>query len=292
MRNPITRIYRQINIRTRALRQGAFRRLMVGPPQAPGHAVAPIELNRTQELFCRWNADRLGISLQESKQRYFYSWRVLTGGHQGLRYSSLMYMQQEVFSVFFGNRPEELFDTYRFLGHRDLLRWISKPEAIWPTEHPIVPELCELDEVKILDYGCGLARHSRALAELLLSRGRKVHLYLVDIPTVAGEFLTWLGENSDLSLTFIPCTRETPIPDLPEFNVCFAMEFFEHVADPILFFDRFDRSMLPGGFLLGDIGDHEEGFLHISADLSKLRQEVRNRAYEEVRRNHIYRKPR
>ena len=41
---------------------------------------AAVGMSHTQELFLQWNANRLGITLEESERRYSASWSVLPWG--------------------------------------------------------------------------------------------------------------------------------------------------------------------------------------------------------------------
>lgn len=287
----MSKLRRKLDGRTRAFRQNSITRLITGTTPQSRRRARPFPLNANQELFCRWNADRLGISLEDSRKRYFYSWNILSGGHRGARYNAFMFMYQEIFSVLYGNGRDELFDTYRFLGPRDILRWTAREPEVWNPGHVITPALMEKDEVSIVDFGAGLAGESRALADYLTAQGKKVHLFCADIPTLAGEFLQWLADQVEYSMDYAACTPEQPIPDLPECDVLFAKEFFEHVEDPLHYFDRFDAKLRPGGYLIGDISDHSEGLLHVTPRLQHLRDEVARRGYGRVRGDVICRKP-
>lgn len=271
-------------------RKRLLRRVTVGSPGKTDLAAFAASLNRTQRLFVRWNAARLGISEQDSLRRYHYSWQAVADGHQGARFELFMYLNQEIFSVFFGNREEELFETYRFHGYRDLLRKLVMPEPAFTVNHPVVQGLADRGEIQILDFGCGLAQRARALAEFLQTSGKRVRLALADIPSVEAEFLEWMGDNTEMEITVLPCTRETPIPELPECDVIIATEFFEHVNDPLTYFRKFDERLRTGGFLWTDVADHEEGFLHVCPQLGALRAEIAARGYKEIQRNVLFRK--
>lgn len=260
--------------------------ILVGRRPSP----AAIRLNPTQELFCRWNAERLGIDLEESRRRYRHSLAVVAGGHRGLRFNYFMYLSQEIYGVLFGNRPEELFDTYAFHGARDLLRQLANEPPVWSPRHPVVAGLRELPRVTIVDFGCGIAHASRALASALLEQGREVRLVLADIPTLQSEFLAWIGRSTQLDLQFLPCTRERPLPELPPCDLVIATEFFEHVPDPLRYLDAFDSRLRPGGMLLTNVQDHEPGFLHLSPGLGEVRRELARRGYEEVAPAVLFRK--
>ncbi|MEN8007122.1 MAG: methyltransferase domain-containing protein [Candidatus Krumholzibacteriota bacterium] len=271
-----------IAFRAFSFKKKLLRRLIVGPENRDLQALPAEPFNRTQELFIRWNAERLGITEEQSRRRYLHSWNVVSGGHRGAGFEIFMFLNQEIFSVFFGNSDDELFETYNFHGYRDLLRQMIFPEPEFGPDHPIVKGLDGLQEVSILDFGCGMAQRSRYLAEYLQGQGKKVRIHLADIPSIAEPFLVWMGENTDLDLEFLPCTKENPLPEIPECNVLVATEFFEHVSNPIEYFHRFDEKLQPGGFLWTDVADHEEGFLHVSPNLKKLRAELKDRGYRDI----------
>ena len=273
-----------------AYRKKLARRLVIGSPRPEDPETFAASLNETQGLFVRWNAERLGISEAESLRRYAGSWHTVSGGHRGVGFEILMFLNQEIFSVFFGNDEKELFDTYRFHGHRDLLRQMIFPEPRFTPDHPVVAGLADRSEIDILDFGCGLAQRSRFLAAHLQRQGKRVRVHLADIPSVESEFLSWMGSNTDLDITFLPCTAANPIPDLPNCDVLVATEFFEHVTDPLAYFERFDRVLRPGGFLWTDVADHEEGFLHVCPQLGDLRATLAERNYASLETHVLYRK--
>jgi len=286
----IRRIRNAVSGRVFTARKNLVRRLVTGSPARTTPEAFAADLNVTQRLFVRWNAERLGLSEEESLRRYQHSWDVVAGGHRGIGFEIFMFLNQEIFSVFFGNRPQELFDTYRFHGYRDLLRQMIFPEPAFTDDHPVVAALAGRNEVTILDFGCGLAQRSRFLAKHLRSRGVAARVVLADIPSVESEFLEWVGANTDEDLTFLACSREEPIPPLPACDVVIATELFEHVDDPLGYFERFDEKLVSGGILWTDVADHEEGFLHLTPRLAPLREELARRGYQAIERHILYRK--
>jgi len=72
--------------------------------------------------------------------------------------------------------------------------------------------------------------------------------------------------------------------------VCFALEFFEHVYDPVAYFTRIDQAMSGGGVLVTNISDRHDEFMHVSPKLGPLRQAVESRGYEEILPSFIYQK--
>jgi len=249
-------------------------------------------MTRTQEAFLRWNAERLGISLEESKRRYAASWAVLPEGHSGSEFGKFNGAAHEVFRVFYDDTPTEIFETYRYHGPMHFLVMLTYPEPQWAATDLIVKELSTRSAVSILDFGCGLAQQSRTLAVYLRDRGIKVRLALADIPTLRREFLIWWGAQMDIPTTFLPCTMENPIPELPDHDLCQATEFFEHAHDPVRYFDRIDAKLAGGGLLVTAIMDHHADFMHVSPQLGPLRARIAERGYEELVVNRVLRKPR
>jgi cyclopropane fatty-acyl-phospholipid synthase-like methyltransferase len=242
-------------------------------------------------MFLQWNADRLGISLEESARRYAASWAVLPGGHSGRAFGRFNGTAHEVFRVFFDDNATEIFDTYRYHGPMHFLVMLTYPEPKWSATDLIVKELSKRPQVSILDFGCGLAQQSRTLAEYLHNHGIKVGLTLADIPTLRREFLVWWGRHTGIPTTFLPCTGTTPIPELPKYDLCQTTEFFEHVHDPVAYFDRIDAKLASSGLLVTGTMDHHADFMHVSPKLGALRARIAERGYEVLVADRILRKP-
>jgi SAM-dependent methyltransferase len=248
-------------------------------------------MTRTQEMFLEWNADRLGISLEDSKRRYAASWAVFPGGHLGRAFDKFNGDTHALFRVFFDDTPREVFDTYRFLGPLHFLTFLTYPEPAWKPSDLIVEELRRRGgRVSIMDFGCGLAHQSRTLAEFLRARGVEVQLTLADVATLRADFLIWWGKKVGIRTDFLPCTASVPIPGLPGIDICFTTEFFEHVHDPLAYFERIHDKLAHGGLLVTGVMDHHAGFLHVSPQLDLLRREIEARGYTELVPNRIFRK--
>jgi SAM-dependent methyltransferase len=246
---------------------------------------------QTQEMFLQWNAERLGISIEESKRRYAASQAVFPEGHLGRAFDKFNGEMHALFRVFFEDTPAEVFETYRFLGPVHFLTFLTYPEPKWTTSDLIVQEAARgRSRVSIMDFGCGLAHQSRTLAQFLRAQGLEVVLTLADVETLRADFLTWWGKRTGIPTTFLPCTAATPIPALPPIDVCFTTEFFEHVHDPLSYFDQIDKHLGPGGLLITGVMDHHAGFLHVTPQLELLRREISSRGYTELVSNRIFRK--
>lgn len=248
-------------------------------------------MTQTQEMFLQWNAERLRISLEESKRRYAVSSAVFPGGHLGRAFDRFNGESHSAFRVFFDDTPAEVFDTYQFLGPLHFLTMLTYPEPKWASSDLIVQELRRHgNRASIMDFGCGLAHQSRTLAEFLRDQGFQVTLTLADVETLRAKFLTWWGKQVGIPTTFLACTSAAPIPPLPAMDICFTTEFFEHVHDPMPYFQEIDKKLEHGGLLVTGVMDHHEGFLHVSPQLSLLRHEIHSRGYTELVSNRIFRK--
>ncbi len=151
-------------------------------------------LTTTQQSFLRWNAERLGIPVEESRRRYEASLQAVGGNHGSPEYRQFCMLSHETFQVFFGDSlTDNLYDAYRFHGHLHFLRMLSYPEPKWSDADPVIRPFLQRASVTIVDYGCGLAQRSRTLAEYLKARGIDVRLFLIDIATLRRDFLLWLG---------------------------------------------------------------------------------------------------
>jgi SAM-dependent methyltransferase len=212
-------------------------------------------------------------------------------GHSGRAFEEFHGHCYDVFRVFADDSPKEVMNAYKVHGYVHFLNMLTYPEPQWFDEDAIVKRLRDRSSITILDFGCGLAQQSRTLAEYLRDKGMQVSIVLADIPTVRKDFLIWWGRKCGLPLTFLECTVEHPIPDLPKIDLCFALEFFEHVYDPVAYFTRIDQAMADAGMLITNISDRHEDFMHVSPQLGRLRQAVEASRYEEIFSNFIYQKP-
>lgn len=215
----------------------------------------------------------------------------IPGGHVGDGFRKFTRQYTPLFRVFSDDSPTQVFETYRMRGPLDFLRFLTYPERKWRATDLIVQQLPQQpSRLTILDFGCGLAQQSRTLAEYLLEQGHEVSLFLADIETLRADFLTWWGKKVGIPTTFLPCTEQQPIPDLPDCNVCFTLEFFEHVHDPLRYFERIDERLARDGILLTGVMDHHADFLHVTPQLQSLRSAIHSRGYVELVSNRIFRK--
>lgn len=253
---------------------------------------SPSKLNNTQKLFIRWNAERLKISIEESQGRYFLSWSAIKGGHAGSEYRSFNMLSYKLYQVFFSdtNTGEELYSAYQLHNPMHFLRFLSYPEPQWDENDFIIKHLSEYSNVDIIDYGCGLAQTSRSLALYLKQRGIAVRLFLVDLPTIRKDFLLWLGKQTDIKTIFFDVTVTTPIPDLPNCDICIATEFLEHVYEPLKYFQRMHNALKNNGLFITNISDHQKEFMHVTPNLIDVRNEIQSLPYDVIIADQVYKK--
>lgn len=250
-----------------------------------------VNLNTFQSWFCQWNAERLSITLEESTSRYRKSWNSFPAGHSGKGFRSFNDTSYDLFLPFYSDTPDQLFDSYAFYGPMHFLRMLSYEVDNWSGKQTVESGLMSFPQVTILDFGCGLAQRSINLSQNLTHAGQKVKLVLADIPTIRKEFLLWVGRKINVETSFLDCTKDEPLPVLPTCNFCIATEVFEHLVDPMKYLLKMDEALEPGGYLLTGVYDHEEEYMHVSPNLSSLRQELLSRGYEELGPYVLYQKP-
>jgi SAM-dependent methyltransferase len=250
----------------------------------------PGRLTNTQKSFIIWNAERLAISPQESERRFFDSWSAVSGGHSGADYRRFSDASYKMFQVFFSDNGDEIYSAYGHHSYMHFLRMLSYSEPCWQDNDPIIQRLGQYTHLDIIDYGCGLAQRSRSLADFLKKKGIVPRLFLADIPTIRKVFLLWLGSQSGIETVFLDCTQSSPIPELPGCDICIVTDFFEHVYEPLMYFEKMNSALRTGGLLLTNVSDHKREFMHVSPNLKPLRDRIHELNYEVIQENHVYRK--
>jgi SAM-dependent methyltransferase len=245
-------------------------------------------LTRTQHHFAAWNAERLDISLDRSYQRYFHSNASVPGGFLGPEFRRLGNQMHEMFSVLTDDSEAEVFESYQFHARMHFLRMLAYPEPKFTSDSPLIAALKGRNPVRIVDFGCGLAQVSRAVAGRLRDDGIGVALTLCDIPTLRKDFLLWMETRTGIATDFRDCTPDRPIPPLPQSDLFVITEVFEHLHDPIPYFDAIEASLSEGAILITDVGDHEDEFFHVSPDLSAIRDRLNGDGFAAIRPNKVY----
>ena len=248
------------------------------------------QLNQTQQVFVRWNAERSGISENDSFDRLRKSWDTVDGGFGGGKFREFNVTCHDVFQVLYGDNSNEVMQAYEFFAPLHLLRMLSYPEPNLTASHFLPKQLDSFDSISILDFGCGLAQQSRALARYFIAAGKQVKLHLADIPTIRKEFLLYLCAATGIEADFLDCTKQTPIPALPPHKLCIATEFFEHVYEPVNYFLAIDQKMDGGGLLVTNVANHNKEFMHVCPNLADLRQQIQQHGYQALKPDRVFRK--
>ncbi len=254
------------------------------------HGTAPRALDTWQKAFCEWNAERLGIGLDESIDRFKHSWAAIKGGHSGRLFKLFVQLQQDVLQPFHGNREGEILGTYAAHAGIQFLRRLAQRVPVWPEHAPELRPIFDQANPVIADFGCGLAQTSISLAKYLHDQGRSPQLFLADLPLMHKDFLQWFCRRLKLPMTFGDCTAAEPIPNLPACDVLIVREVFEHLHKPLEYLEALAAVIKPGGFLFTNVSDHEVEFLHVSPTLAPLREFLRQDRWRELRTNVLYQK--
>jgi 2-polyprenyl-3-methyl-5-hydroxy-6-metoxy-1,4-benzoquinol methylase len=138
----------------------------------------------------------------------------------------------------------------------------------------------------VVDYGCGMGYRSLEIAR----REQASKVYLVDIESIIQEFTVFRFKKYKVDFEVIKVTKDNVYPSLPEHNVCLADEVMEHVITPLRVYKNIHDSMVKDGLLFGNFHDHSRSRLHVSPNLSELREAI-HQSYETVE-SKIYKKMR
>ena len=249
-------------------------------------------INPLQELFVEWNAECQGITIKESQRRFASSLSRFDRGHSGSSFKNFIASSHDVFRPFFDDVEDELYDSYVFHSRIHFLRMLSyKGYEPGAKAQRMIDGFASGAAVTVLDFGCGLAQISREIAASLKRRGCSVKLVLADIPTERKEFLKWLCLRDSIDMRFLDCTKSDPTPDLPiGIDICVAKEFFEHVRNPIQYFDYFNDKMAPKSWMITNVSDHSPGYMHVTPDLEALRLHIAEAGFEEIGKNSLFQK--
>jgi len=252
------------------------------------------ELNETQKQFIEWNSARLNIPMEEIRKRLLLSQGRFVDGYSGMEFDEFCELTHEVFGVLYGDKEQELYDSYAFYGTLHFLRYLSYPMPAYEDSSIIIKSIGPKSKIVLVDYGCGLAQRSRAMANYYANRNVKTELHLFDIPTIRKDFIKWIYRESSVKLTFHDCTSANPIPEIPNCDVFFALEFLEHVYNPMIYLQLFHESLKKEGILVTNVEDHQIEFMHVTPVLEEVRNHLRKLNYTLIsddRAYQIYKKP-
>lgn len=186
-------------------------------------------------------------------------------------YRNLALTIYDLFSPVYGEETDEsLIVAHQFHAALHTYRHISYSYYNLPRYEAMARRLLEIigDRTPVIvDYGCGLAYLSLAIAMI---RPESM-VYLVDVDSAVLDFAAYRFARRGINHETIPVTRENIYPQLPSHNICVASEVMEHLLRPLLAYRHIYEAMDEQGVLFGQFGDHEREFFHVSPDLQAVR---------------------
>jgi len=131
----------------------------------------------------------------------------------------------------------------------------------------------KIDEIVIVDYGCGLAYWTIEMCDKLIKNNIPVKLILIDIYRKSFvEFLDYRCKKRKINYEFRKVTHNKLIPEIPECDYVHIMAVLEHTSEPVKVIESIIDSIRTGGIIFGTFYDDPfANFQHISADLSGAR---------------------
>jgi 2-polyprenyl-3-methyl-5-hydroxy-6-metoxy-1,4-benzoquinol methylase len=145
-------------------------------------------------------------------------------------------------------------------------------------------------EIKVLDYGCGVADYALAFAN------QGYHPVLCDIEGSHLDFAEWRFRRRGLAYDSIPVTNDNLYPDFGTIHIIIAGEVLEHVRDPLQVVQKFDQAMPKGAFFWSSgfpDDEREVGGTHLQ-EAADLRLDTLNYLRSHFKKNrdvkHLYRK--
>jgi SAM-dependent methyltransferase len=248
----------------------------------PAPAGAAVATYRAE--FAEFVAGRRGIALSEARRLVDAAAGQFEGGWGGNDYRRFTELALETFRPLYGDATEsELLETYRFHGGLDFLRMLGYAVPDASELQPILQILSKKQSVRVVDYGCGLAQRSIAVARALIAGGAEVELVLVDVRRdLHFDFLTFLCRKHAVPMRFVEVTANGVYPALPAHDYCEAVSVLEHLRDPVAAIGHIDAALHPGGLLLASVEDEMEEMMHVSTDLSAVRARLGALGYSKM----------
>lgn len=246
------------------------------------------QLNTMQGYFIYWNAERLNISVDESLKRFSTSFWAVNGHHSG-EFKEFCNQSHNLYLPFFTDEQKTVYETYQFHSYMHFLRMLSLPDPMIRDNDTVITDLETKNEVTIFDFGCGLAQWSIFYAKKLKEKNTQVKLHLIDIPTIRQNFLKYVCEQLGIDMDFYPSLNKPGyFPEVPPTDLAITNEVFEHLYDPITYFNKMDKYMKKGSFMVTNIKDHKEIFTHVTPNLKELRQAFVDKDYKDISQSSIY----
>ena len=238
-------------------------------------------LNRWQLAFVLWNAQRLGISVEASAQRWVAAFKGVANFRQFTQTTF------KVLAFYASDSRAEVYDAYRLSAPQITLRMVSYPVPykcgsrgfgkMAATLTTLAESLTARREVlRIFDYGAGVPQTSLCLAEEVRTKhpGAQVELHLADIRTPRREFLAWYcAEIDGVACVFYDIEVGADMPTVPPVHAWVALEVFEHLHPQQLELAKVQlaNSLQLGGVLLTALGNHPMEFFHVNPHLRTMR---------------------
>jgi SAM-dependent methyltransferase len=238
--------------------------------------------------FIEYIAKKRKIDLHKAQILVTNAEKQFSGGWGGDKYRQFTEIALEAARPFYDDTTDQqVIETYKFHAVFDFLRMLSYPCPNLQDVEPIVKVLTNMKKVSIVDYGCGLAHRTIAVARYLLERKIEVMLYFVDIGRKLHlSFLDYLCTKYGIDYEFIEITFENLYPVLPQHNYCDNVSVFEHIREPIIVLNNINQALEPGGIFLAMVDDCIEEMMHITPNLKAVRNRLAELKYEKIASYH------
>ena len=230
-------------------------------------------LNSVDEDYIAYLAERRDVSAAVIRRAYIKVRH--THKFSDRNFGTLARVIHDLFAPVYGEETEaSLQETHRFHAALHIYRHIGYSYYKLPRyallAKYILDEMDVEKPVTMIDYGCGLGYVPLAMYALR----NDCEIYLVDMDAGVLDFAAWRFTRHSIPHTVIGITSNDPYPAMPQHNMCIAVESMEHVREPLRAFANIHTAMEMGGLLVGNFKDHGAQFLHVSTDLSALRDAV------------------
>jgi len=238
-------------------------------------------LNTLQGYFVHWNAERLNISIDESLSRFEKSLQSVDG-HDSRTFKSFSLGAYELYLPFHYDDENSVFESYQYHSNMHFLRQLAWPINTIEDNDLIFTQLSSNEQINMFDFGCGLSQLCLGYALKFKELGKKVTISLIDIPTLMFDFLKYVCHNLEIKTDFyeVPNNGEYFFPTIDKCQLGIVTEVFEHLYNPREYFKKINSSMDFDGFMITNIHDHEEGYMHVTPNLSELRKSFSDYGYK------------
>ena len=200
------------------------------------------------------------------------------------------YISKEKESTFYNDDNVDFEKMYVYMQDLDLMRMLSYSISL---DNPamknhvqiFVENLIdkyendnEIDEISVVDYGCGLAYWTIAICESLIEKNIPVKLTLIDLYRESFvEFLDYLCKKRNINYEFVEVKHIKLVPELPKFDYAHLMAVLEHTSEPEEIVKELVEKARHGAVMFGTFYDDPfDDFEHISYDLSGCREILEN----------------